>query len=152
MSSGLSWQSGRFQNQRSVVRIQSSVNFYNEHVYCCKEGNKDKEKRNGPFFKKSCPIFEKLSKSRQKSFYQKSDIFQDSIKYHKKCFGYFLSNFLLPTSKKSLNLVTLTHLRWDVFDASLEIVKNSCLFSLFKECNSRPLFVHFHSFQAFFTQ
>ena len=29
-----SWQSGRFQFQRSAVRIQSSAIFYNEHNYC----------------------------------------------------------------------------------------------------------------------
>ena len=76
MSSGLSWQSGRFQNQRSVVRIQSSVNFYNEHVYCCKEGNKDKEKRNGPFFKKVAQFLKSCLKVDRKAFTRKVTFFK----------------------------------------------------------------------------
>ena len=30
----LSWQSGNFQFKRSTAQIQSSVKFYNEHIYC----------------------------------------------------------------------------------------------------------------------
>ena len=40
----LSWQSGRFQIQRSAVRIQSSANFYNERILLL-TGEKTKSKR-----------------------------------------------------------------------------------------------------------
>ena len=56
----LSWQSGRFQYQRSAVRIQSLAKnyLYQTFVYCqlCIEKTKIKKKRPGMahFFKKKC--------------------------------------------------------------------------------------------------
>ena len=53
------WLSGRFRYLRSAVRIQSSARFYNEHVYCWKGENKEKEARNGPIYK-NCQIWLKI--------------------------------------------------------------------------------------------
>ena len=50
----LSWQSGRLRYQRSTVRIQSSVNFYNEHILLLtveKTKIKEKEAEDGPYLK-----------------------------------------------------------------------------------------------------
>ena len=51
----LSWQSGRFRQQRSAVQTQSSAKFLLSIVNCqlCrKDKNKEKEAGNGPFSKK----------------------------------------------------------------------------------------------------
>ena len=47
-----SWQSSRFQYQRTQVRIQSLATFI-EHLFtvCRKDENKEKEAENGPFLK-----------------------------------------------------------------------------------------------------
>ena len=39
----LSLQSGRFRFQKTVVRIQSSAIFYNNHIYCWKDGPKQRK-------------------------------------------------------------------------------------------------------------
>ena len=63
----LSWQSGRFQYQRSAIRIQSLAKFI-EHLFAvnCIEKTKIKKKEaeNGPFLKKIW-----IRNSRRKKFY-----------------------------------------------------------------------------------